>query len=275
MEERINIYQALVRYLFEKKRIFYVSISDWQLRVDTTEIMKKNIHNSLDKLQVGTYKMKETLYVNLRKTEEELWADCSYKSCKYCVNKARRLGLHVHVINKFEDINEFTRIHYDHMVDVCYHKGLKPTMSQSRKRMQMLCEELFPNRVLMLQVLGNDENGVEQIMSSGIFCYDKGESTYFTGGSYKRYQKYCPNELMVWEAMRILHERGAGDLNFGGMADYKLKFGTIYAYVPRITFVKYKWMQHIEEYLHHAYYKMHRILGKLLTLHKKIGFVII
>ena len=86
-------------------------------------------------------------------------------------------------------------------------------------------------------------------MSTGIFCFDKGLCAYWTGASYQRYQKYCPNELMVWEAMRILNERGAGDLNFCGCADYKLKFGTIYAYVPRLMFAKYAFLGSYSEKL--------------------------
>ncbi len=269
-EERVVIYQQLAEWLFKKGKAVYFHVDDWQLKRDHTEYTTEieYHHNLLDKMGVG-YTVRPTLYVNLQKSEEELWAGCSYKSCKYCVNKARKLGLRIRMIDKFEDIAEFTRIHYDHVLDVCEHKGMKPKASQERKRMQMLCEELFPNRVLMVEVLGNDDKGVEQIMSSGLFCYDQGESTYWTGGSYKRYQKYCPNELMVWEAMRILHERRAGDLNFGGMASYKLKFGTIYAYVPRITFVKYKWLNNIEGKLHRLYHKIHVRIGKLLTSFKK------
>ncbi len=242
---RVSIYQQLADWLFATGKALYMHVDDWQLRRDHKEwIPNEEYHNEAIEAAGLQCTVRPTLYVkDLQRSEEELWAGCSYKSCKYCVNKARKLGLRIRIIEKREDIAEFTRVHYDHVLDVCEHKGMKPKASQARKRMQILCEELFPNRVLMLQILGNDDNGVEQIMSSGIFCYDKGESTYFTGGSYKRYQKYCPNELMVWEAMRILHERGAGDLNFGGMAPYKLKFGTIYAYVPRITFVKYEWIK--------------------------------
>ena len=63
---------------------------------------------------------------------------------------------------------------------------------------------------------------------------------------------------MVWEAMKRLSERGAGDLNFGGIATYKLKFGTIYAYVPRLKFAKYQillnWTQHLKA-LYYQYVK--------------------
>jgi hypothetical protein len=92
----------------------------------------------------------------------------------------------------------------------------------------------------------DDDNGTEQIMSSGIFCLDKGQCIYWTGAGFQRYQKYCPNELMVWEAMQLLNQRGGGELNFGGMASYKLKFGTKYAYVPRIYIARYPFLINIK-----------------------------
>ena len=91
-------------------------------------------------------------------------------------------------------------------------------------------------------------------MSTGIYCIDKGQTAYWTGASYKRYQKNCPNELMVWEAMKRLSARGAGDLNFCGMASYKLKFGTVYAYVPRLKFAKYKFLLNWTKILKYFYY---------------------
>ena len=121
--------------------------------------------------------------------------------------------------------------------------------------MRAVCESLWPDRVMMLECVGKDENDVEQVMSTGIYCLDKGQCSYWTGASYQRYQKNCPNELMVWEAMKRLSARGAGDLNFCGMASYKLKFGTIYAYVPRLKFAKYKvllnWSQWLKNLYHH------------------------
>ena len=59
---------------------------------------------------------------------------------------------------------------------------------------------------------------------------------------------------MVWEAMRMLRDRGAGDLNFCGMASYKLKFGTIYAYVPRLIFTKYRFIYNLKTFAKHCFY---------------------
>ena len=241
-DERVTIYQKLVKWLFQKHICVLFQVDDWQLRRDQEKWTSIWHQPTLDAHGLK-YTYRETLYVNLNKTEEELWAGLQYKSAKYSVNKARKLGLYVREITDRSQIDEFVAVHYNQLVEVCQNKnGQFPKVSQQPSRMKAVCEALFPNRIMMLEVLGKDENGLEQIMSSGIYCYDKGESIYWTGASYKRYQKYCPNELMVWEAMRMLSQRGAGDLNFGGMAHYKLKFGTIYAYVPRLIIAKYAWL---------------------------------
>lgn len=240
-EERVEIYQALAQWIFAKRYALAMQVDDWQLRRDTAEwIPYAEFHHEVIEKYGLTYDVRPTLHVPVSKSEKELWAGLHYKSCKYCVNKANKLGLEVREITRFEDIPAFCKQHYDHLRDVCFHKGQKPKPAQSEQRMRAVCESLFPERVIMLEIVGPDENGVKQIMSTGIWCVDKGECIYWTGASYKRYQKYCPNELMVWEAMKRLSQRGGGDLNMGGMADYKLKFGTVYAYVPRIKFAKYK-----------------------------------
>lgn len=242
-EQRIAIYQSIADWLFKNRVAFYLRVDDWHLRRDYEAWMpEKSFHHELLDERRIAYGVRPTLHLDLRKTEEELWAGCHYKSCKYSVNKARKLGLKVRVVDDRNGIDAFVRNHYDQLVDVCAHKGLKPKRSQSRERMKSLCESLFPDRVLMLEVVGTDEKQNVQSMASGIFCIDKGECSYWTGASYRRCQKYCPNELLVWEAVRMLRERGAGDLNFCGMASYKLKFGTIYAYVPRIVFSKWEWL---------------------------------
>ena len=254
--ERIEIYYALAEWVFAKRYVLTMQVEDWQLRRDSAEwIPYEEFHQEVIEQYGLPYSVRPTLHVAVNKSEDELWAGLSYKSCKYCVNKANKLGLEVREITRFEDIPAFCKVHYDQLREVCEHKGMRPKPAQSEKRMRAVCESLFPDRVMMLECVGEDENGVEQVMSTGIYCLDKGQCSYWTGASYQRYQKNCPNELMVWEAMKRLSARGAGDLNFCGMASYKLKFGTVYAYVPRIKFAKYKfllnWTQWLKNLYHH------------------------
>lgn len=261
-EERVNIYKQFAKWLFDNHIASFFQVDDWQLRQDRTEWdADLAARNELLDSKMLRYEVRPTLHVSLNKSVEELWVGLHYKSCKYSVNKARKLGLKAKRIDKMEDISSFVEVHYDQLLEVCHRKGFKPKAAQSKERMLALCEFLFPNRVLMVEVVGDDESGVQQVMSSGIFCLDKGECSYWTGASYQRYQKYCPNELMVWEAMRYISERGGGDLNFCGMASYKLKFGTIYAYVPRIVFTKREWIYKAKMLAKDLYHRTRKIIG--------------
>lgn len=261
VEERIEIYRCLADYLFNNRVARFFQVDDWQLREDSPnweeEKTKSNRFLTDKKIR---HEVRPTLYISLNKSIDELWSGLHYKSCKYCINKARKLGLEIQIVDRFEEIPDFVEVHYDQLREVCMRKGMKPKAAQGRDRMLALCETLFPNRVLMVKVVGSDESGARRIMSTGIFCIDKGECSYWTGASYQRYQKYCPNELMVWEAMRILNERVAGDLNFCGMANYKLKFGTIYAYVPRMIFTKSELIYQLKNWAKDLYHKSRKML---------------
>lgn len=257
-EKRVEVYKALADWLFKSRKASYLQVDDWQLRLTLPDWEPIE---SIDVLQANgvKHKMRTTIEISLDVSEEEMWNRLHYKSCKYSINKAQKLGLRTRVIDKLEDIPEFTRIHYEHVVNVHKRHGTRTKMTQNRKRMQKLCEALFPDRVLMIQTLGKDENGIEQVMSSAIFGIDKGECIYYTSGSYMQYLKYCPNEIMLWDAMKILHERGASVMNFGGMSSYKLKFGSQYAFVPKFHFSKYEFiydLKHLAWKTYHGFRKL-------------------
>lgn len=240
-EKRLDIYKSLSKWLFDNNTADVLQVDDWHLR-RTSAIWipyEEFKHDTLESRNIH-YSVRPTLSCPVNISKEDMWKGLHYSSCKYCINKAKKHGLYVKEITSFNEIKDFVHIHYEQLKDVCDRHGTIPSISQHYSRMLALCESLFPSRIIMLEVLGSDENGKERIMSTGIFCMDKGECSYWTGASFRKYQKYSPNELMVWEAMCKLNERGGGILNFCGMAKYKLKFGTKYEYVPRITYAKYK-----------------------------------
>lgn len=267
-EERVIIYKQLAEWLLTTKQASVLQVDDWQLRITSAQwIPYEDFHHEVLEKHSISYSVRPTLCVPVNVSEEEMWAKLHYKSCKYSINKARKLGLEIREITRFEDIDAFTKIHYEHVKDVSQRHGtLIPKPAQRRNRMKALCESLFPDRVIMLEVIGNDENGEKKIMSSGIYCIDKGECIYWTGASYQRYQKYCPNEFMVWEAMRLLHQRGGGIMNFGGMGTYKLKFGTVYEYVPRMIFSRNKrsLLVHARSFIKALYFKPREYISRVI-----------
>lgn len=258
-EERLSIYESLSGWVFKRHYALSFQVDDWQLRIDSPQWipMEEFHHEVIERLGIS-YSARPTLYAALHKEEATLWAATSYTSCKYRVHKAQKHGLYVKEIEQRDEIDAFCKIHYDQLKEVCNRKGTRPKLAQQEWRMRALCKSLYPDRVMMVECIGQDEDGVEQVMSTGIFCIDKGVCAYWTGASYRRYQKYSPNELMVWEAMRRLNARGAGDLNFCGSAEYKLKFGTIYAYVPRLKFAKYSFLTDYTSRLQQGWRAMRR-----------------
>ncbi len=263
--KRLQVYKELANWVFTKKIASLLQIDDWQLRRETKEWIpyEEFKQEEIERADIQ-YSVRPTLVLPISgKTEEELWNGLHYKSCKYCVNKAKKLGLYVREIIDYNEIDAFTKQHYQHLVNVCHRHGMRPKPSQSQKRMNILCKSLYPDRVIMLECRGKDENGIEQSMSTAIYGLDKGECIYWTGASYERYMKYCPNELMVWEAIRILRQKGAGTLNYGGMATYKLKFGTIYAYVPRIIFTKHQWLWKAKDFAKRTYHCVRKTMGRI------------
>ncbi len=239
--ERIEIYCQLANWLFSKQKIGYFQVCDWLLRSDDGDIPENHIVSYLKSAGVH-FQSRTTYYLDLRFPEEELWKRLHYKSCKYAINKAQKEGLSVRVVNRREEIDAFVDQHRSHVVDVLRRKKNKGLPCQSRKYISALCHSLFPDNVLMLQVVGHDEEGKEVSMSSGVFAFNEGVSTYYTAGSYQQFMHYCPNELMVWEAMRLLHEKGVKELIFGGIGHYKKKFGSVSTFVPVLVFSRYRFL---------------------------------
>ena len=169
-------------------------------------------------------------------------------------------GLRVQMITRAEDIEAFVHQHHSHILDVLRRHNSSGLPCQREKNMLALCRSLFPDYVLMLQVVGPGDNGQEISMSSGIFTLCNGVCSYFTGGSYQQYMHHCPNELMVWEAIRMMHDRDATDFIFGGVGHYKKKFGSRYAFVPVMVFSRYRFLQDLRITLKSYYQKFTKLL---------------
>lgn len=254
-EERVEIYRELADWLLGTHKADYIQICDWQLRTDSREWIDDWCNPLLDAAGIH-YQPRHTFRLDLRPSEEELWAALQYKSCKYSINKARKSGLTVRAVTSVDDIEAFVVQHHKHINDVLRRHGNRGLPCQREKNMLATCRALFPDHVLMLQVVGPDDGGKEVSMASGIFAIDKGICTYFTGGSYQHYMHFCPNELLVWEAISRLHRQGASDLIFGGVGHYKKKFNSVYAFVPVMVFSRYKLLLGVRQRLKLLYQRL-------------------
>lgn len=245
--ERITIYQQLAQYLFRKHIASYLQICDYQLRntgADGSPILDEaSIH----------YNPRLTYSIDLRPSEADLWQSLHYKSCKYCINKARKEGLTVRRIEQLEEIAGFALRHSEHLKDMMRRKHSKGLPCQRHKNILALCQSLFPHQVLMLEVLTPDGLSI----ASGIFAYTpNGTATFFTAASLEEQLHLCPNELLVWEAMRLLHDEGVGDLILGGIAHYKKKYAPTLAFVPVVIFSRYSMLLNMRKNLKQLYQRL-------------------
>lgn len=261
-KERLDIYLQLVEWLFKSKQADYIQICDWNLRTECMEEMENWCDPDLDSKKIH-YNLRTTYFLEIDKPLDELWSNLHYKSCKYSINKARKNGLTAKIVEREEDIESFVDQHYLHIQDMLKRKKSYGLPCQRRKNMSALCHALFPDRVVMLQVVGKNEAGEDISMASGIFANGRAGSTYYTGASYQQYMRYCPNELMVWEAICVLHERDAGSFIFGGVDPYKKKFGSSYAYIPVMIFSRFVFLQKVRRLLKRGYEKMGILLWHL------------
>ncbi len=256
IEERIHIYQELVAYCFLHRLAGYMQISDWRL-MSVYDDLDARLTWSMPLLdQLGVfYTLRISFFIDTTLPESVLWENLKYKSCKYPIHKAERLGLCVKRIENEEDIASFVDTHSELVADVSRRKKVKRHAHHNKKNLLALCKALFPDRIIMLQVLGVADDGKQHVMSSAIFCIGEAASNYFSGASNEVYMKYCPNEIMVWEAIKILHQRGAGDLILGDVAPYKKKFGSLYGYLPMMVYSKYPFLKDVRGRLKKIYKK--------------------
>lgn len=246
--ERINIYQQLAQHLFRERKASYLQICDYQLR----NINQTDGSPILDKASVH-YNPRLTYSIDLRSSETELWQSLHYKSCKYCINKARKEGLSVKRIEQEDDISGFALRHSQHLKDMMRRKRSKGLPCQRHKNILALCQSLFPHQVLMLEVVTPDSLSI----ASGIFAYTpNGTSTFFTAASLEDYMHLCPNELLVWEAMRFLHNEGVGDLILGGVAHYKKKYAPSLTFVPVVIFSRYSVLLNMRKNIKQLYQRL-------------------
>lgn len=246
--ERISIYQQLAQYMYKSHKADYLQICDYQIRNTGDD-------DSLPALDAASvhYNPRYTYSIDLRPSESELWQSLHYKSCKYCINKARKEGLTVNRVEKTDEIAPFALRHSQHLKDMMRRKHSKGLPCQRYKNILALCQSLFPDNALMLEVVTPDGLSI----ASGIFAYTKtGTATYFTAASLEEYMHLCPNELLVWEAMRILHNEGVTDLILGGVAHYKKKYAPTLSFVPVMIFSRYSVLLNMRRNIKQLYQKM-------------------
>jgi CelD/BcsL family acetyltransferase involved in cellulose biosynthesis len=158
--------------------------------------------------------------IDLTPPEETVWAGLS-KSARQCVRKAKYGGLVVREGRSLEDVRIFHRMHR-HLRKTKYRLLAQPTAL-----FENLYEQFAPED--RLTVLLAEADGVPV---AGVFFLEWGGTLYYKFNA-STDQTLYPNDLLMWEGIRMGQRRGLAKLDLGlsdlgqpGLIQYKRKYAT-------------------------------------------------
>lgn len=203
--------QALEEFAFSQLRCAHLEIMDRQVT------MNDSPENEFRSDMVTSFE------IDLRQSEERLWAAMKKKGCRWCIQKAEKSGV---VIEEAHDL-AFAEDYYNQLREVFGKQSLVPTYDLQRVRELLRC--LLPTGMVLL-LRARDPSGI--CIATGIFPAMNRSMHFWGGASWRQYQILRPNEAIQWYAMRYWKKRGIQFYDMGGVGDYKRKYGGYEIAVP-------------------------------------------
>lgn len=232
---RVGIYEELIKYLFDQKICSFFQSSDWQL--DLAHVA----HSGLK------FEILKGYYLDLSKSEKEIFDNMS-SSAKDPIRKAKKNNITVKIP---KETSSYLDVYYAQLLDVFGKQGLKPT--HNLKDISLMVNTMVQsNKILMMESVSTEGIG----MASGFFLYDNDFAFYAGGASFQRFQKLCPNEILIFEALKGLKELGVRTVEFGGGRRYKEKYGTTPYVKPRIVASRYPSLYVLKSVSKRFYYEL-------------------
>lgn len=239
--ERIDIYKQLSVWVFKKKIASFIQIEDYELTME--DLNSEGI----------VYEEHDGYMIDLIQSEDILFKNMHPKSCRYAINKSRKSGV---TIRETTDVDRFVDVYYHQLVEVFKKQGLTPTYDKSCVR--SLVEALYPKRLLLLEAVTTEG----EIAATGLFPGEKNMAIFWGGASYQKFQYLCPNEPLIWEAIRLWKARGAKVFDLCGVRPYKLKFGPTLYTKPKIMFARYPVLISAKCFMKKMYYGIRSFKAK-------------
>lgn len=247
-EERLEIYHQLFDHCFKTGFCHMVQVSDWQLAVGADE---EHSHTELSRILGGnvTVERGKGICLDIEADEETLYRSFKQKSAQYAIHKAERLGV---IVKEVSDIEAFARNFYSQLCDVFAKQGQKPTYDEARAR-RMIQHLLQDDKVVALEALHPE---TKASMATIIFVHHNGLAFYWGAASHREYQKFCPNELLFFEACKRLKAHGVTMIEMMGIREYKLKYNPAYYYNYKLIAAKYPALVALKNAAKRLYYKL-------------------
>lgn len=219
-ELRSKIYKDLIQYLFSNHYCHFFQATDFYF------------NNYVNHFEVNTViSIKSNYVLDLKKELIDIYNGFSNSSCRYAIRKSVKLGV---TIRHPEDIDEFIENYYNQLVDVFKKQRKQPTYSKDR--VKKLIDTVFSSGQLLLLEARTKEN---ICIATGIFTGTNKLATYWGGASYKDYQYLCPNEPLMFEAIKYWKNKNIEFFEFGGGKKYKEKYGPQIINVIKIMAAKH------------------------------------
>lgn len=169
----------------------------------------------------GFYRRYTSILYLSSKSENELWSSLS-SNCRTRIRKARKNNLTVEIVD--DNTQAFIDEYYIQLKEVFRRRS--SAVPYKKERVDRLFNFLKEKDMLLaLRV----KNSKDEPLACGIFICDKKYMFLFGMASKTKYLNLSPNELLVWESIRIAKERGIsvydlGGLGTGGLGRFKNKF---------------------------------------------------
>jgi len=148
--------------------------------------------------------IRNTIYIDLRLSADELWSNYS-KNNRNRIRRSQKEDLTV-TVGKYEDMEAFIRLYYSTMEK----KQADDYYYFSKKFMWNTVDFLQGNIDLMEVSYGN------QVIASCLFMHYDNYVHYHLMGSDQQYLSYCPVNLLIHRAALWAKEKGYQFLHLGG-----------------------------------------------------------
>lgn len=209
------------------------------------EIVDPNI--SLDRAIIHRYyaRPEGTLLLEINKTDQEL-----FKVFKVdCRNYLRQFEKRGAIIEIAPPSALFVEDYYEQLKDVFAKQHMLPTYSLDK--VKLLVSTIASENILCLKVFTPDHS---LCIASSIFLGYNGVFYFWGCASLREYQKFRPNEYMIWTAIQYWRDKGYKLFDMVGIRDYKRKFGSFESSYTRIIMSRYKILIYIRDWAERLYF---------------------
>ncbi len=236
----IELLEPVIEFVFQETKCLYFELAE----------------RSLSECHIGLIKHRTevvtTLEINIDKQDEELLKSVK-RDCKEFIRQFEKRGAQ---IEEAEPNEEFAKDLFDQLSEVFAKQNLVPTFSLERIKR---CIKHLNNNGMLLCLTVKEPGG--KSIASYIFTGFKEKCFAWCTGSYREYQKYRPNEYIVWMGLKKLRDRGHVTFDYAGVRDYKYKWNPQEVKYLRIMASKYPLLLQMRDFAKHGYWMLNRIKG--------------